>query len=144
MNRFYRNALAAAGLVLVISACQEELTAPGSCPATCPGGTPVIHDTVLDAIVFNDSTYSGYRSAGSTGEGLLVANGFQGGTEYGVIKFVPRPDTLSERDTVGGKDSARTYVIDSVAVELTLLAIGTERDWTAAGSARTLGANPKR
>lgn len=122
MNRFYRNLLVSAGLVSLIAACQEQLTAPGSCPETCPGGTPVVHDTVLDAILDGDSTYSGYLNPGSSPQGLLVANGFQGATQYGVIRFISRPDTLSERDTVGGKDSARTYVIDSVAIELSLLA----------------------
>lgn len=114
-------ALIAGGLVM--TACQEQLTAPGSCPATCPGGTPVLRDTVLDAIVGADSLFSGYITRGVTGAGLRVSNGLGGDTNFAVIRFIARGDSLKVRDT------SRTFTVDSVAIELTLLA----RDTTASG-----------
>lgn len=115
--------LAALGLGVAMAGCQEQLTAPGICPATCPGGTPVLRDTVLDALPGADSTHAGYILRGATAAGLRVANGLVGATDYGVVRFLPREDSLFVRDT------GRTYTIDSVALEVTLLA----RDTTASG-----------
>ncbi len=108
---------------LFLTACQEQLTAPGSCPATCPGGTPVLRDTVLDALVGEDFTDAGYILRGATLAGMRVANGLIGATDYGVIRFIRREDSIFVRDT------GRSYTIDSVALEMTLLA----RDTTATG-----------
>ena len=115
--------LAALGIGVAVAGCREQLTAPGSCPATCPGGTPVLRDTVLDALVGEDSTYAGYILRGATLAGLRVANGLIAATDYGVVRFVGRQDSIFIRDT------GRTYTIDSVALEVTLLA----RDTTASG-----------
>jgi hypothetical protein len=120
-SRFFL--LAAFGIGLAVAGCQEQLTAPGSCPATCPGGTPVVHDTILDAIVGGDSTYLGYVVRGATTGGFRVSNGFHGITDYGVVRFIARADSVSVRDTL------RSYTIDSVALSVTLLA----RDTTASG-----------
>lgn len=125
-SRFTRTTVAALALALAATACQEQLTAPGSCPATCPGGTPVLRDTVLDALQDQDSLFSGYLTSGATLFGLRVANGLDGHTDYGIIKFTPRPDTVPTRDTV---DKFTDYTIDSVAILVTLLA----RDTSASG-----------
>lgn len=111
------------GAILLAAGCQEQLTAPGSCPATCPGGTPVLRDTVLDALSGADSTHAGYILRGASVAGMRVANGVVGGTEYGLVRFIRRPDSIIVRDT------GRTYTVDSVALEVTLLA----RDTTATG-----------
>lgn len=124
--RFSRTVVAALGLALVAAGCQEQLTAPGSCPATCPGGTPQLRDTVLDALVDQDSLFPGYTSPGATFAGLLVANGLGGLTDYGVIRFVPRADTVPTRDTA---DPYTDYTIDSVAIVVVL----TARDTSASG-----------
>lgn len=124
--RFSRTAVAALGLALGALACQEQLTAPGSCPATCPGGTPVLRDTVLDALVDGDSLFSGYVVRGASLAGMLVANGLDGRTDYGIIRFISRPDTVITRDT---SDPGVSYTIDSVAIVISLLA----RDTTASG-----------
>jgi hypothetical protein len=115
--------LAALGLGLALAGCQEQLTAPGGCPATCPGGTPVLRDTVLDALIGADSTHIGYRVRGATAGGLRVSNGLIGATDYAVIKFDPRDSMVVAHDTL------RTYTIDSMSVDFSLLA----RDSTASG-----------
>lgn len=122
----FRSAPVVAALVvagLLLAACQEQLTAPGSCPATCPGGTPVLRDTVLEALPDQDSIFTGYSLRGATLAGLRVANGLIGNTDYGVVRFLRRPDSLPVRDT------ARDYTLDSVAIEVTLVA----RDTAASG-----------
>lgn len=118
-----RALLAALGFGLVVAGCTEQLTAPGTCPATCPGGTPEVRDTVLDAVVGGDSTYAGFVNRGTAASGLLLANGFLGDTDVALIRFRSRSDSISVRDT------ARSYVIDSVQISLSVLA----RDSTASG-----------
>src|ERR1043165_6119470 len=95
--RFSRTLVMALGLGLGALACQEQLTAPGRCPATCPGGTPVLRDTVLDAVPGEDAQYSGYDIRGSSVGGLRVANGLDGHTDYAIIRFTPRPDRVPDR-----------------------------------------------
>lgn len=124
--RFTRTVVVALGLASAALACQEQLTAPGSCPATCPGGTPVLRDTVLDALVGQDELFSGYITRGATVAGMRVANGIDGHTDYGIIRFLPRSDTIPTRDTA---DPYTTYTIDSVAITVTLVA----RDTSASG-----------
>ncbi len=122
--RLTRTLLVAGALGIVVAGCQEQLTAPGSCPATCPGGTPVLRDTVLDALVGQDELYSGYLTRGATLAGMRAANGLDGHTDYGIVRFVARPDSLPLRDTIP-TDSITpkaTYTIDSVTITVTLLA----------------------
>ncbi|MBW8772223.1 MAG: hypothetical protein JF590_02855 [Gemmatimonadetes bacterium] len=108
--------LAAVGSVALVAGCQEQLTTPGTCPANCPGGTPVLRDTVLEALIGEDSTHSGYVVPGTAIAGLRVANGLNGTTNYAVIQFLPRDATLKADST------QHTYVIDSMVVQVSLLA----------------------
>lgn len=114
--RFRVALLAAFGLGMMVAGCQEQLTAPGSCPATCPGGTPSIHDTILDAIPNGDQTYTGYVIRGAAAGGLRLSNNYHANTDYGIIRFSPRDSTILADST------QHTYSIDSVAITVTLLA----------------------
>ena len=111
-----RVTLAALALGLAVAGCQEQLTAPGSCPATCPGGSPQLRDTILDAVLGGDSTHTGYVVRGATAGGLRVSNGLLGDTNYGFIRFGAVPDSISVRDTM------RSYTIDSVVLNVSLIA----------------------
>lgn len=102
------------GLVGLIG-CQEKLTSPGDCPALCPGGEPQIFDEVLTPIVGADSSFRGYVQP-SNALALLVSNGLRGYEERAIIRFPRRADSVNVRDTL------RTYIIDSVAFGLTLVA----------------------
>lgn len=117
--RFARTVMVALGLGLAAAGCQEQLTAPGSCPATCPGGTPVLRDTVLEALNDQDELFSGYSTPGATLAGLRVSNGIDGHTDYGIIRFTARPDSVPTGDTL---DPYTNYTIDSVLITVTLLA----------------------
>ena len=108
----------AGGLVLVAAlaaGCQEELTSPGQCPQLCPGGDVRTLDVVLTPTVGRDSTYTGYVNRGE-GVALLVSNGFAVSENRAAYRFSPRPDSIEVRDT------NRTYTVDSVALNLTVLA----------------------
>jgi hypothetical protein len=109
-------------LVVVLSGCQEKLTAPADCPALCPGGQPVVFDEVFHPVVGADSSFRGYVQP-HAGAAMLVANGLQGFEELGLVRFVRRGDSVSVRDTL------RPYVIDSVALSFTIVA----RDTTLTG-----------
>lgn len=102
--------------------CQEKLTAPADCPQLCPGGQPVVYDTVLNPIPGGDSSYSGYVSTG-VGVSLLASNGFQGDSMIPLVRFLPMPDSLLVSDT------NRTYTVDSAAFSFSISA----RDTSVAG-----------
>lgn len=114
--RLSRRLLAAFVLSAALAGCREDLTSPGSCPATCPGGTPVVRDTFLDATPGQDVTVAGYFKPGLTDFGLRVTNGLNGSIDYGVVRFNPLRDSILVRDTI------RTYTIDSVTLTVSVLA----------------------
>jgi hypothetical protein len=109
-------------VVVAVSGCQEKLTAPADCPALCPGGKPVIYDTVFTAITGADSSFRGYLQPHQAAA-LLASDGLLGFEERALVKFLRRSDSVSVRDTL------RMYTIDSVAFTFTLVA----RDTTLAG-----------
>jgi hypothetical protein len=94
-----------------LAGCTEDLTTPGSCPQTCPGGIAQILDTVIYAVPDGDSTFAGYQVAGG-GITLLVSAGLPAGEFRSVIRFGRRQDSLLVSDTL------RPYAIDSVALVL--------------------------
>ena len=105
---------AIAAIVLVVTACTQKLTTTADCPALCPGGQVVFRDTVLEAVVGLDSSYSGYSSP-LDAVGLLASNGGDYGQTRAVVKFLRRGDSLLVKDTM------RAFTVDSVVVRLTLL-----------------------
>ena len=117
MNRAIGLLLAA----VVLTGCQEKLTAPADCPALCPGGQPQVYDEVFTAIAGADSSYTGYVQPHQAAS-LLVSNGLQGFEELSLVRFLARADSVSLRDTL------RSYTIDSVAVSLTVVARDTNVD----------------
>lgn len=107
------------GTALVLSwaalGCQEELTAPGTCPALCPNGVPSVIDTVLTPIPGGDSTFVGYVRPGEGG-GLLVSNQLSTLNARIVLRFASRGDSVLVQDTL------RAFTIDSVLLTLGVLA----------------------
>jgi hypothetical protein len=101
--------------ILGLIGCQEKLTSPADCPALCPGGEAQILDEVLSPIVGADSSFRGYVQPFNA-LALLVSNGLRGYEERAIIRFPRRADSVIVRDTL------RSYIIDSVAFGLTLVA----------------------
>ena len=89
-----------------MAACQERLTSPADCPALCPGGTPAVFDTTVQAVALRDSSYpratdpgGGYVDRGK-GAALLVSNGFAASEDRAVYRFAVRSDSIPLRDTL--------------------------------------------
>jgi hypothetical protein len=111
-----------AGLIGVMTACQERLTSPADCPALCPGGAVQVFDTVVPAVALRDSSFpihadsaNGYIARGQ-GTALLVSSGFAPSEDRAVYRFAARGDSVVVRDTL------RAYTVDSVLVNLTVVA----------------------
>jgi hypothetical protein len=105
-----------------MTACQERLTSPADCPALCPGGSVQVFDTVVPAVALRDSSFpahkdsaNGYVSRGQ-GAALLVSNGFAGSEDRAVYRLGTRGDSIAVRDTL------RAYTVDSVLLNVTLVA----------------------
>lgn len=99
--------------MLLAAACQERLSSPADCPNLCPGSFDV-RDTVLYAIEDSGQTFTGYLKAGQ-GSSLRVSYQFPASEDRAIIRFAPRADSFSVAD------SFRTYSIDSVNLEISLL-----------------------
>src|SRR5690606_28697202 len=96
--------------VLAVAACQEKLTAPGDCPALCPGGDLELRDTVLTPDSANTYPLVGGYVERGIGQSILVSNGLPADDARGVIRFVPRADTV----LVDGE--WLPYTIDSISL----------------------------
>ena len=121
---------AAFGLAVLLAACSEKLTAPGSCPEFCSTSTLTLTDTVLSGVISQDSSFGrpiGYVNPPSA---IVLPAVSRPGRESRPIfrtnpiplRFVLGPDTTS--NPVIGVDSARLTVIitrrDTSAHNLTL------------------------
>ena len=122
MSRPWRWVAGVAGLIGVMTACQEKLTSPADCPALCPGGEVQVFDTVVPAVALRDSSFpshkdsaNGYVARGQ-GAALLVSNGFEASEDRAIYRFAPRGDSIAVRDTL------RAYAVDSAVLSLTLVA----------------------
>ncbi len=122
LARLLRRAAPLVAVAAAVAACSEKLTTPGDCPRLCPGGTPTVYDTVLTPVVGADSSYRGYVEPGFGGA-LLVSNGFGAGDARALLRFLRRADSVPVSDTL------RAYRVDSVALQVGLVA----RDSTVTG-----------
>jgi hypothetical protein len=109
-----------AGLVSTIVACREDLNGSAGCPSLCPEQNVESKDTLLDAFVAIDTTVVGYPAIGTETRLLLAARG-----DTLDARAVMRFDTLTQRFTRGGSDSA-IYALDSAVVRLTIDTTGTK------------------
>lgn len=85
---------AVATLVVALGwGCSEQATAPGACPAFCPGTEVIVVDTVLTESVVSDTAFRGYVPAHRAVAMQVVA---EGGTlrSRGVVRFAQFPDSF--------------------------------------------------
>jgi hypothetical protein len=105
-----------------MAGCQEHLTSPADCPALCPGGSVQAFDSIVPALANRDSSFPTFAERGigyvdrGKGTALLVSNAFAASEDRAFYRFDPRIDSITVRDT------ARSFVIDSVTIGLTLVA----------------------
>jgi hypothetical protein len=100
-------------LAAAVAACQERLASPADCPNLCPGSFDV-RDTTLYPLLDSAATFTGYLRAGQ-GSSLRVSHQFPLSEDRAVFRFGARPDSF----IIGG--AGRTYTVDSVGLELSLL-----------------------
>jgi len=101
---------AVVALAIVVAACTEQLTTPGTCPTFCPGGQTSFRDTVLSAVPDGDSSFTGYL-AGANLVSVLASSGGQYGENRAVIRFLPRGDSVLVADT------NRAFTVDSMTLQ---------------------------
>jgi len=101
--------------VLVLAGCEEELTVPGQCPELCPGGQPVVLDTIVYATEGSDSAFFGYSDRRSVSS-LLISDGVAAGEARAWVRFPRRSDSA----TVGG--IVHGYKVDSILFTVNLVA----------------------
>jgi len=108
-------------LVAGAAACSESLTGGDACPLLCPAKSTVLHDTILDAVVF-DTTVGGYPELGLS-ETLLLANRPDTLVTRGVMRFDVLPTSF-----LPNKTEAVTGItaVDSVVLVLPLDTSGWE------------------
>lgn len=105
--------LGVAGIV-ALTACQEDLTTPGDCPGLCPGGSPLVFDTVITPLFATDSSFRGFVTAIQS-IALLVSDGLPTGDSRAFAFFTPVDDSL----TINGVP--QTFTLDSATVTFNLL-----------------------
>ncbi len=87
------------GLLLVVIACSQDVTAPGACPDFCPSTKIRVRDTVLVANIVRDSSFRGYVQAHQAVRmQVSAANGGPGIEARGVIRFLPFSDSLIDAE----------------------------------------------
>ena len=101
--------------VLILAGCEEELTVPGQCPELCPGGQPVVLDTIVLVTQGSDTAFFGYSDRRAVSS-LLISDGVAAGEARAWIRFPRRSDSV----TVGG--ISRGYKVDSVVFTVNLVA----------------------
>ncbi len=99
----------------VLLACREQLTAPASCPALCPGNQTVL-DTVLDATPSGDTSFVGYVTAGQ-GSSLRVSDSLPGTEDRAAFRFTPRVDSVF----VSSDSAYHQFNVDSVQLGVSVL-----------------------
>jgi hypothetical protein len=110
---------------VLLTACSEQLTAPGACPDFCSSSTLSVIDTVLATVITQDSTFGrpvGYVSPSAS----LTLPAVSGGVRESrpIIRTVPVP----ARIVVDGDTTTGAVVgVDSLRLTITIL----QRDTTA-------------
>jgi len=100
--------------LVLLAGCKEQLSVPTDCAVECSTGM-VIRDTIIDATVLGDSSFTGYVGFNEA-PSLLLSNDSTLGIVHSIIAFDVTPDSLE----FGG--TKFQVIRDSVKI---LIAIGT-------------------
>jgi hypothetical protein len=105
-------------LLLALGACTEQATAPGMCPAFCPGGKIQSGDTIFTNMIERDSAFTGYVET-SQGPALRVADLAGAGVDS---RAIFRMVTLFTRVTNRPTDTATVPItMDSARLRLNII-----------------------
>jgi hypothetical protein len=102
-------------LLLALTACTEQATAPGVCPDFCPGGQIGVVDTIFTDIIERDSAFSGYVEA-SGGEVMTIADVPGAVDSRAIFRLNAIPTTVLIHDT-----TRSAIVVDSAHLRIEIL-----------------------
>ncbi len=114
-----RRRLALVGVVLLVAACVERLTAPGHCPEFCPSGQITIVDTLLTSNIHGDSSFRGYVLAHEAS--LMLATRVPGATDTLDSRPIFRINGLGSRLVLSATDTGAILGADSARIRLVVL-----------------------
>ncbi len=102
-------------LLLALSACTEQATAPGVCPDFCPGGQIGVVDTIFTDIIERDSAFSGYVEAFG-GEVMAIADVPGAVDSRAIFRMNAMPTSIVLHDT-----TTSPIVVDSARLQIQIL-----------------------
>ena len=111
-----RKLFAGLATVVVVAACQENISTPGDCPTLCPGEQIIVRDTSIVATAGSDSAFFGYFPRSSNAV-LLVSSGLAAGEFRSFVVFPKQ-----RRDSVQVDGVLRALVVDTISMSFSLQA----------------------
>ena len=103
------------GLALLVLACEESFTAPGSCPEFCPAAEIQMIDSLFTGVIERDTSFQGYVPAHEAIAMQVLGGGAQ--QSRALIRFRPfgatSPVTTTESGPVVERDSFQLDVLVS-------------------------------
>jgi hypothetical protein len=102
-------------LLLVLTACTEQATAPGVCPDFCPGGQIGVVDTIFTDMIERDTAFSGYVEAFG-GEVMAIADVPGAVDSRAIFRMNAMPTSIVLHDT-----TTSPIVVDSARLQIQIL-----------------------
>ena len=102
-------------LLLALTACTEQATAPGVCPDFCPGGQIGVVDTIFTDMIERDTAFSGYVEA-SGGEVMAIADVPGAVDSRAIFRMNAMPTSIVLHDT-----TTSSIVVDSARLQIQIL-----------------------
>jgi hypothetical protein len=102
-------------LLLALTACTEQATAPGVCPDFCPGGQIGVVDTIFTDMIERDTAFSGYVEA-SGGEVMAIADVPGAVDSRAIFRMNAMPTSIVLHDT-----TTSPIVVDSARLQIQIL-----------------------
>jgi hypothetical protein len=102
-------------LLLALTACTEQTTAPGVCPDFCPGGQIGVVDTIFTDMIERDTAFSGYVEA-TGGEVMAVADVPGAVDSRAIFRMNAMPTSIVLHDT-----TTSPIIVDSARLQIQIL-----------------------
>jgi len=102
-------------LLLALTACTEQATAPGVCPDFCPGGQIGVVDTIFTDMIERDTAFSGYVEA-TGGEVMAVADVPGAVDSRAIFRMNAMPTSIVLHDT-----TTSPIIVDSARLQIQIL-----------------------
>lgn len=101
-------------IVLLLAACGESITAPGSCPDFCPTAKIQLIDSLLTGVIVRDTTFTGYVMPHQAIGMQLVGGSSQ--TTRGLVRFF----AFSDSTFLDSLNRVPVLAVDSFRLDIVL------------------------